>query len=497
MRKSRDLLGIVMLAFVLRLWNLGSKSLWIDEADSIYFAQHLWGDLLYRLCDPHPPGYYALLKSFIGAAGSSELVARLPAALAGGLSVAVAARLGYEITRLFPLTRKSHRWIWLSSALLAVAPLHIWYSQEARMYALVTLLGLSAAVFAVRLLRRWQWSDGFGYLITASLGLLTDQTAFPVLLGLNVLWLAIQYRRRSRTLGFWLAMQVMVGLAFWLWWRRALYIAQISSGTLYPLTMLKTTLMGWEETLGRGMLLTMLVVASGAGALLAVLVWSRLKNLLHKPGTVELDPLLAWMLVSVYLGGAIASVIPRLYTLKRLLVILLPYALLLVAWGVLRLTKRRWVWKVILGFSMMLSLANIWLVPKAPWREAISIVEAQIGPNDSIWVDELAVPAFDYYAQEHRERRVLRITSLDAIGASLAQSEKTWLIVQTGRYRDLFDYYPSLSDYDTSWSNIWAGIEVRAYDATQTPAQAFAPAQHIPEQILTWPSPLDEACADR
>ncbi len=495
MRKYWSLLAVILLAFALRLLGLGYKSLWIDEADSIYFAQRLWSALLFRLCDPHPPGYYALLKVFIDLAGASEVVVRLPSALAGGLSVAVVARLGRELAGLLPATWVPRRWGWFSAALLAVAPLHIWYSQEARMYGLVTLLGLSAAVFTVRLMRRWRWADGLGYLATASMAFLADQTALPVLLGLNVLWVATLRQRRPYTLGLWLALQVGVALSFWLWWRQALYIAQLSAETLYPLTMLRLTLMGWAEMLqpwspfilGIGLLLL--------GGLLALCL-TRFRYLSAKMTELaRSEKFWTGLVVGLYLLGGVVSVVPRLYTVKRLLVTLLPYALLIVAWVVERFAARLAIRAAILGFALFLSLINIWLVPKAPWREAIAVIEAQIGAADVIWVDELAVPAFDYYAQGRHDRRVLRVADLDAVSASHARAPMVWFVVQTGRHRDVFEYLPHLDPSAANVMATWPGVEVRAYATAQTPVEAFAPASDIPSWILAWPSPLDEACA--
>ena len=90
--------GVVLLTFALVVPGLGHKSLWIDEADSVYFAQHTWPSLLWGLCDPHPPGYYALLKVFVTLGGDSEFVVRLPSALAATLAVAALARLVRELT---------------------------------------------------------------------------------------------------------------------------------------------------------------------------------------------------------------------------------------------------------------------------------------------------------------------------------------------------------------------------------------------------------------
>lgn len=496
MRRYWTLFAIILLAFTLRLLGLTYKSLWIDEADSVYFAQHLWPALLFRLCDPHPPGYYALLKVFIDLAGNSELVVRLPSALAGGLSVAALARLCHELAEWLPARWYSRRQFWLPAALLAVSPLHLWYSQEARMYALVAWLGLGAAIFTVRLMRRWQWTAALGYLATASLALFADQTALPILLGLNGLWLVTWRQRRPSTLGYWLTLQALIALLIWLWLRRAFYFTQLSTETFYPLTMLQLTLAGWAEALGSAVW-----VLLGSGVLLltggSLALWAKyphgLRNLLQ---LARSEQSWAWLIVSVYLAGAVLAVVPRLYTLKRLLLPLLPYALFFVAWAVERLAARQRLQWGLLSFALALSLINIWLVPKAPWREAVAVIEAQIGPADVIWVDELAVPAFDYYAQGRHDRRILRVADLEAVGSSLAQSETLWLIIQTGRHRNLLEYLPQLEATPAGFKAVWSGIEARAYPAAQTPVEIFIPATDIPTWILEWPSPLDEACAE-
>ena len=81
--------GLILLtagALALRLLALGSKSLLTDEASSYYFSQLPISTLLWGLCDPHPPGYYLLLRG-VATLGASEWWLRLPSALAGALSV--------------------------------------------------------------------------------------------------------------------------------------------------------------------------------------------------------------------------------------------------------------------------------------------------------------------------------------------------------------------------------------------------------------------------
>src|SRR3989304_5716394 len=74
-------LGAVLLAAAaLRLWGLGHKSLWFDEAYSVYIARQALEEIprLLRLYDTHPPLYYVLLHLWMGVAGQSEVAVRVP-----------------------------------------------------------------------------------------------------------------------------------------------------------------------------------------------------------------------------------------------------------------------------------------------------------------------------------------------------------------------------------------------------------------------------------
>ena len=69
----------LLLGAVLRLLWLGHKSLWLDEAFSLWMANRplgeLWGQLV--ALDQHPPAYYLLLHLWTGWTGQSEVGLRL------------------------------------------------------------------------------------------------------------------------------------------------------------------------------------------------------------------------------------------------------------------------------------------------------------------------------------------------------------------------------------------------------------------------------------
>jgi hypothetical protein len=500
--------AIVLATFALALSGLGHKSLWIDEADSVYFAQHAWGDLIWRLCDPHPPGYYALLKAFIALGGKSETAVRLPSALAATLAVAALARLtrelangtlartdgGTGIALQPPMGTGPGTFRWLPAALLALAPLHIWYAQEARMYALVTLLGLGAAICAVRLARRRHWSDAAGYAVIAAAATLTDQSALPVLLGIALLWLHVTRGRARSERRRWLVLQVAAGLPFLLWWRQAETFRAVSASALYPVTMVRLMVEDTWMLLRRDPWIVLVVAGVAVAVAVAFLLVTKLSAQSRKPTRTMRGISPAWGIVALYGLGTLFSVVPRLYTLKRLTVPLLPYALIVVAWALTRLNIRRVQLVAILAASLGASLLNIWWVPKAPWREAVAAIDARILPGDIVWVEELAIPVFDTYYSGDAPRRIWRIGELDAVAASSSAAQRLWLVTQVTRLRYLLELYPNLDQAGLVWSGVWPGIEARAYDPTQLLPGALIPQVEIPTWMRDLPSPLDEAC---
>ncbi len=213
------LAALTLLALGLRLICLTFQPLWWDEGWSLYFATTDVPNML-RLTavDIHPPLYYLLLHLWIGLFGSSVVAVRLLSVLIGTATVPLLYLAGRRLL--------GHNGGLLAAFLLTVSPFHIYYSQEVRMYGLVTLLGLAALYGALR----WTWNIGHQkadighwvlYVLTATMALYTQYYAAFLLLGLNLI---VLLRRPKSTKGpgslpAWLAAQATVALLYlpWLW----------------------------------------------------------------------------------------------------------------------------------------------------------------------------------------------------------------------------------------------------------------------------------------
>ncbi len=144
------LIWIVLLALVLRLARLGFQPLWWDEGWSLYFATSDPGAMLQLTAvDIHPPLYYLLLHVWIGLFGPSPISVRLLSVLIGVAAVPLIYLAGRRLFGQRVPADSAGKVGLLAALLLAISPFHIYYSQEVRMYGLVTLLGLATLYFAI------------------------------------------------------------------------------------------------------------------------------------------------------------------------------------------------------------------------------------------------------------------------------------------------------------------------------------------------------------
>ncbi|HYM58518.1 MAG TPA: glycosyltransferase family 39 protein [Solirubrobacteraceae bacterium] len=116
---------------------------WIDEGLSVGIADRGIADIPGTLrLDGSPPLYYMLLHFWLGLAGRGEEATRALSLLLALIAIPVA---WWGARMLF-----GERAGWIAAVLAALNPFLTHYAQEARMYALVIVLGLVACVSFVR-----------------------------------------------------------------------------------------------------------------------------------------------------------------------------------------------------------------------------------------------------------------------------------------------------------------------------------------------------------
>ncbi|MBC7225231.1 MAG: glycosyltransferase family 39 protein, partial [Anaerolineae bacterium] len=343
---------LVGVALALRLAGLASESLWYDEAWSVAIARESlpWIAVLRVPGWPWPLPYtgsgggllYHLVLHFWLAVGQGPFAVRLLSALLGVAATVLAARLGREWW--------GARGGWAAGVLMATSPLQVWYSQEARMYALFTVLMLAVAWGLWRAVhggRGWAWGVLVASLV---LGAYTHSFGWFAIAATNLFWLwwRLSLGRPQPSLRVWGAAQAAVlalslpGLAgflgqasmgWWNWigrthgtpgWRTLVgALAAFFTGPVNPLS----------GTLGLAYSLAALAVGLGAALWGLGAAW--------QGGRREAAGLAA-LLAVVPVGGAFLLAQWRPLFLVRYLVAFQPFWLLLAGAGVGALPQRTW-----------------------------------------------------------------------------------------------------------------------------------------------------------
>lgn len=141
-RRAQPLLGLCLAGAALRFATLAGQSFWLDEAATGRLVRKGLGGLLRALPDGEstPPVYYVGAWLWTRVFGTGEVGLRSLSAVVGTLTIPV---VYIAAARLF-----DRRVGLAAAALTAFSPLLIWYSQEARAYALLVAL-CAASVWAL------------------------------------------------------------------------------------------------------------------------------------------------------------------------------------------------------------------------------------------------------------------------------------------------------------------------------------------------------------
>jgi mannosyltransferase len=219
LRGYGPLVGVLALAAALRFSTLDLQSFWYDEAFTPVRVLHAsLGSTLHAIVhtENSPPLWYLISWLDVRLFGDGEIALRAPSALAGIATVGVAWAIGRELG--------GRTCALVTASFVAVNPLFVWYSQEARVYALFALTSALALLYCLRARREPTRGRTAAFAVFGSLALLTHYFAVFLLLGM-ALWLLLGRESRRAAVGA-VAVLALVGLAL-----LPLIIAQGGHGT--------------------------------------------------------------------------------------------------------------------------------------------------------------------------------------------------------------------------------------------------------------------------
>jgi mannosyltransferase len=182
------ILGALIAALVLRLINLSSAALWLDETFTATWVRMSWMDMFRAvLSDNHLPLYPALMKAWAAVVGTSPWVLRLPSVALSCAMVPLVAAAALPLAG-----RSAARW---AAYLTALFPYLIQHAQEARMYALFGALSAVAFLQLARFLTHPSRRLGIGFVVCNLALLSTHYYGVFLLAAEGLILLALRYSR--------------------------------------------------------------------------------------------------------------------------------------------------------------------------------------------------------------------------------------------------------------------------------------------------------------
>jgi uncharacterized membrane protein len=125
---------LVLSAVAVRAWGLDGQGMWYDEYATTKVVGRPFVAMLGAVAreEGAPPLYYLLLWPWQRLVGGGDLALRSFSVLAGAAVVPATYAIAHELR----LGRRVPR---IAAAIVAVNPMLVWYSQEARAYSLYVL----------------------------------------------------------------------------------------------------------------------------------------------------------------------------------------------------------------------------------------------------------------------------------------------------------------------------------------------------------------------
>lgn len=427
---------LTALAAALRLFRLDLQSLWNDELAS--WHQTHWPTLAQVLergviPDVHPPAYFLLLHLWTRVVGESEAALRAPSALFGLLTVPAIYGLGRCLY--------SRREGLVAAAITAVAWMPVYYSREARPYALLILCAVVSTWWLVETVRGLEETGrlhpGFaaGYVVAAAVAAYTHYFGL-LFVALQGTVAGLRLLPRPRALLRLLAPYAALTAAYAPWiphlaedlGRRSFWIKEPEPGALLEL---------YRFELGRWDALAVLVAAILAVALarwIAVDARGRQAGKALKLSLVSPTALLLlWLLAPPLIAWARSQVSTPVFTLRNL-VLTAPALYLLIARSLTRLAPSRPALALAAtGLCAMLLFdlgvrRHFYRTPtKEQWREAVQRVATDRRFSRApIFVAALDPAYFQYYLRRCGQcREVALVVSARDVGDLERTLERT------------------------------------------------------------------------
>jgi uncharacterized membrane protein len=472
LRSHRILFLILLLATALRIWSLGTESLWLDE---VLTARHIGTSYIQIIQDFRGNSqtviYYLCEKAWCMVFGQTEVALRFPSVIYGVLTIWAIFLLAAQL-----FSRSAALW---TAFLLAINPFAIYYSQEARPYSLFLLAAVFSLYFLLRFQQQPNKGTAWGYVISTNVALYAHPLG-PLLMlvhGTTVLLFCekTEWRYLRKTLGLMVMAFVLYIPQLILMWTAIIDKIRGKGGASWiPEPIL------WDlvETFRQYFMNPYLAVFAFALLIAASIILLR-QGGSDRRGFYQCASL---FFASIPLLWIISFLLTPLYV-HRFTIPALAAVILILGWCFNAI--KGWGRIVVLGFYLLLTghaLFNYFTkTDKDPWRQTAQIVRENVRPGDAIvFSAPFSSAALEYYFPASQDVTVIAPWSVGKISAQLDSAPRVIFVraypfskqevtdslyARTARNRIAF---PTVHINDLAPQNPWsywiADISVTRYD---------------------------------
>lgn len=486
-RSSYILLAILFLGLFLRIYDLGTESLWGDEGFSILIANL---DLLQVIKgtaeEPHLPLYYVILHYWINLFGDTEFSTRFLSVIFGFIAIFMIYKVG---TLIFNKNVGV-----LSSLLLALSVFHIHYSQEVRMYSLMALLTLFSIYFFVKLLDRTSFAVSIGYIISSALLMYSHVFGLFIIIAQNIYFLTLFLSKEEYKLNFrrWILFQIILVILYMPWIVFLINnILEMQSGFWIPVPTLYYLIKTFRDYSGRFLLLLLYLILPFFSIVLYEKIKGKInwKDFLKSIGSYfrnlrlsdvnKIYLLLLWLLIPTILPFIISQFSTPIYVIRYTIAASLAFYIL-IAKGIDNISNKPIKISIII-LIILLSLGEVveyhTEVDKQQWREVASYIDMNAEPGDLLLFDfeHNKEWVFDYYSKRtDLEKRVLTgkkgdidEENIKELGPTVNGYNRVWVILcrsydwEADKKREKL--IKKALNYNLSYNQKYYGIDVSLF----------------------------------
>ncbi|NDV19255.1 hypothetical protein GO013_07455 [Pseudodesulfovibrio sp. JC047] len=423
--------SILLLATVLRLYDLGGESLWIDEGQTVAYAVKSFEEIVkYCARDVHPPLYLFILHAWTEIFGISEVALRFPSALFGILSVWLTYLLGHRL-----IGRTGALW---GTLFMALSYMGINFSQEARSYTLL-LTAILMACHALILYEKKPTKLRIFY-YAASVALMLYIHTFTVfIIFFHQLYFLVTLKWRSghvlKDIGTWIGVNVLALILFspWIYFLLKQVLAKLGGegpGSWVPVPDIHVAYRTFIQLSGG--LLPMIAACIAIGIYLAIRFIPFFRTYCPYKASMNAPIFLGlWFFGAIIIPFTISLLLAPIYVERYAIQFLPGFCLflgLMIAGTSPAVLKHTVATLFILG-----SVYGLWnyytMLDKEQWREVAQFVKENIKPGQAVvlsapWIYE----PFTYYFADDGELPIIPAFDFVDVKEEVKDIDGVWLI---------------------------------------------------------------------